>query len=356
MSSDFITADRTKQAGRTSVLAAEQLARQPIEYNTSMIGRIVTLVGPTAVGKTALAIAFAKLWERDARQSVEVVSADSRQVFRGLDVGTSKPTQAERAGVPHHLIDLVEPWDNFTLADFQDHAYATIDEILERGALPLVVGGTGLYVRAIVQGIQLSRVAPDADLRRELEEYAREAGADALHRRLVAVDPVAAGRIDSRNTRRVIRALEVTQLTGRAFSDGTRSEPRYTVRQIGLTLDREQLYQQIDERVDVQIAAGLLEETQSALDRGCPPTRPALSGFGYRQMVDVIAGRLALPEAIQRYKFETHRYARQQYSWFRLNDPAIAWLNAAEAPADDLGRLVHSFHLGGARPPVEAQA
>jgi tRNA dimethylallyltransferase len=320
------------------------------------MGGIVTLVGPTAVGKTAHAIAFAKHWESVAEQPVEIVSADSRQVYRGLDIGTAKPTPTERNGVTHHLIDLVDPEDDFTLADFQDRAHDTIDGVLSRGALPLVVGGTGLYVRAIVDGLQLPRVAPDADLRRDLEAYARQSGSDALHRRLVGVDPAAAARIDPRNVRRVIRAIEVTHLSGRPFSLGSRAQPRYAALQIGLTLEREQLYHRIDERVEAQVAAGLLEETQAALDRGCLPTRPALSGFGYRQMVDVIFGRLSLPDAVQRYKFETHRYVRQQYSWFRLADPAIKWYYATETSTDGLVRLVRYFQGRDVPPLVDATA
>ncbi len=304
---------------------------------------IVALVGPTAVGKTALAIDFAESWIRATGQRVEVVSADSRQVYRCLDIGTAKPTVGERRGVPHHLIDVVDPEDDFSLADFQDRAFAVIDEVLARGGLPLLVGGTGLYVRAIADGLQLPRVPPNRELRAELEEQARREGPPALHGRLAVLDPVAAGRIDPRNVRRVVRALEVTIASGRRFSDHSIGEPRYRVFRIGLTVEREELYRRIDARVDAQIAAGLLEETRSAIDRGCPTTRPALSGFGYRQMVDFLEGRLEFPEAVQRYKFETHRFARTQLTWFRLEDRSIEWLAAdSESPKQAL-RLVQSF-------------
>jgi tRNA dimethylallyltransferase len=304
---------------------------------------IITLVGPTAVGKTALAIAFAKRWEGDSGQPVEVVSADSRQVYRGLDIGTAKPTIVERRGVPHHLIDLVDPVDDFSVADYQDRAYETIDALLSRGALPLLVGGPGLYVRSIVDGIRLPRVAPNYELRSTLEDVARRDGIEALHRKLAAADPVAAARIDPRNVRRVVRALEVTITSGRPFSENAGGEPRYAILQIGLTMDRAWLYRRIDQRVDEQVAAGLLDETRAALDRGCPRTRPALSGFGYRQMIDVVEGKSSLSDAVQRYKFETHRFARQQYSWFRLDDPATSWLDAESASAERLARLVQSF-------------
>jgi tRNA dimethylallyltransferase len=286
-----------------------------------------------------LSIAFARLWRQVCGQAVEILSADSRQVYRGLDIGTAKPTVAERQGVAHHLIDLVEPTEDFTLADFQDRAYEAINQVLGRGALPLLVGGTGLYVRAVVDGVHLPRVAPDRGLREDLEKFAQTAGPEALHRRLHSVDPVAAHRIDPRNVRRVVRALEVTLITGRPFSDNLAGEPRYSVCQVGLTTERDELYRRIDVRVDDQVAAGLLDETHAAIERGCPPARPALTGFGYRQMVDVIEGRMSLPEAVQRYKFETHRFARQQYTWFRLDDSSIRWLRAEDASPECLAKI-----------------
>jgi tRNA dimethylallyltransferase len=302
-------------------------------------GPLVVLVGPTAVGKTALSIAFAQHWRHAHGQAVEILSADSRQVYRELDIGTAKPTVAERQGVPHHLIDLVEPTEDFTLANYQDRAYAAIDEILGRGALPMLVGGTGLYVRAVVDGVRLPRVAPDRGLRKDLEQFAQSAGPEALHRRLNSLDPVAADRIDPRNVRRVVRALEVTLITERPFSDNLAGEPRYSVCQVGLTTERGELYRRIDLRVDEQMAAGLLDETRAAIERGCPPDRPALTGFGYRQMVAVIEGRMSLPEAVQRYKFETHRFARQQYTWFRLDDSSIRWLLAEDAAPECLAKI-----------------
>jgi tRNA dimethylallyltransferase len=317
------------------------LTDSPFDNHTEARPRsLVALVGPTAIGKTALSIAFAQMWQCERDQPVEVISADSRQVYRGLDIGTAKPSVAERHGVPHHLIDLIDPSDDFTLADFQDRAYAAIDDVLDRGELPLLVGGTGLYDRAVVDGIQLPRVPPDRQLRAELESLSLIAGFEALHRQLAHVDPVAAGRIDPRNVRRVVRALEVTLVTGRPFSESAIRQPRYAVCKVGLTLERAQLYRRIDARVDTQVAAGLLEETRSALERGCAPTRPALAGFGYRQMVDVIEGRLSLTEAIQRYKYETHRFARQQYTWFRLDDPSIVWLTVANASPEGLAQVV----------------
>ncbi len=282
------------------------------------------------MGKSDLALRLAE------EVPAEIVSADSRQVYRGLDVGTAKPTVDEQRRVPHHLIDVVDPGDDFSLAEFQERAYLAIDAILERGRLPLLVGGTGLYVRAVVDGVQLPRVAPDPTLRAELEAYASDRGTDALHRRLATLDPLAASRIDARNLRRVVRAIEVVEKSGHRFSEYHEHHPRYDTLTFGVTRDREDLYRRIDQRVDRQIEDGLIEETRRLLDRGCPPSRPALAGLGYREMVAHLTEGLDLSVAIERIKFETHRFARQQYNWFRLNDPAIEWLDASSADPDGL--------------------
>ena len=299
---------------------------------------IVAIVGPTAVGKSDLAMHLAQVLP------IEIVSADSRQVYRGLDVGTAKPTRDEQQQVPHHLIDVVDPREDFSVAEFQDRAYMAIDGTLSRGKLPVLVGGTGLYVNAIVDGIRLPRVAPDPVLRRDLEQVAREQGADVLHRQLAAVDACAAERIDPRNVRRVIRALEVILKSGELFSSFREPAPRYHVLQIGLTADRATLYRRIDERVDRQIDEGLVEETRHVLARGCPPSRPALGGLGYREVVAYLEGRLALQDAIERIKFETHRFVRQQYTWFRLSDPAIHWIDVSTSARDEALRLLRA-HL-----------
>jgi len=281
---------------------------------------LICIVGPTAVGKSALALALAPLL------SAEIISADSRQVYRYLDVGTAKPTAEEQCAVQHHLIDVVDPEDDFSLAEFQDRAYLAIDDVLQRGRIPLLVGGTGLYVRAVADGLQLPRVAPDPELRKLLEAYAAEHGPEALHGRLTVVDPLAASRIDPRNVRRVIRALEVIEKSGQPFSLESVPRPRYDVLTLGVTTDRATLYRQIDARIDWQIQNGLIEETRTVLDRGCPTNRPAISGLGYREIVAFLEGRMDLPTAVERIKFETHRFSRQQYTWFRLEDPRIHWL------------------------------
>jgi tRNA dimethylallyltransferase len=322
----------------TTLGAVEPVAAPPVG------GKLVAIVGPTAVGKSALALALAEVARERLGIAAEIVSADSRQVYRGLDVGTAKPSLDEQRQVPHHLIDVVDPVDDFSLAEFQDRAYLAIDDIQRRNRLPLLVGGTGLYVRAVVEGAQLPRVPPDGELRRELEVFADRHGPAALQRRLAELDPVAAQRIDPRNRRRVIRAIEVTLKTGRPFSEGSVAQPRYDVLTIGLTAERAALYQRIDRRVDRQIASGLVDETRRALAAVSTPNRPAFQGFGYREIVQHRRGEIDLATAIERYKFATHRFVRQQYTWFRLTDPRINWLEAdQEASLARCGELVARF-------------
>jgi tRNA dimethylallyltransferase len=276
-------------------------------------------VGPTAVGKTALSLALGRRFDG------EVVSADSRLFYRGLDIGTAKPTAEEQAVVPHHLIDVCRPDETLTLGEYQRRAYAAIDAIQQRGRLPLLVGGTGQYVKAVVEGWGIPKVPPQPALRRRLESL----GGAELARWLQQLDPEAAARIDPRNVRRVVRALEVTLVSGRAISELQRKKPPpYDIVTIGLTCEREQLYRRIDERVDQMMAAGLLQEVRALWAAGYSRRLPALSGLGYRQLWAYLEGETTLPEAVDRIKFETHRFVRQQYTWFRLDDPAIHWFDA----------------------------
>lgn len=299
---------------------------------------LVAIVGPTAVGKSALAMALAP------RYRGEIISADSRQLYRHMDIGTAKPTPEERQAVPHHLVDFLEPDHEYTLADYQEDAYAAIAVVAARGGLPLLVGGTGLYVRVALGGFGIPRVAPHPAVRRELEAYAAARGADALHRRLAEVDPAAAARIDYRNVRRVVRALEVFEVTGQPISVQQAQAPRpWRVLTLGLTLDRADLYRRIDERVDWQIEHGLVEETERLVAKGFGCHLPALSSLGYRQVCMYLRGELTLVEAINLIKTRTHRFARQQYTWFRLDDPRIRWLRAEAAADVEASRLVGRF-------------
>jgi len=299
---------------------------------------LVVIVGPTGVGKTHLALRLAE------ELKAEVVSADSRQVYRGMDIGTDKPTAEERQRVPHHLIDIVEPNEDFTLAQYQDMAYAAIDDVLLRGRLPFLVGGTGQYVKAVVEGWSIPRVKPNEALRTKLYREAETRGEMALHARLRQVDPAAAGKIDPRNVRRVIRALEVYLETGQPISElQRRRPPPYQVLQIGLTMERATLYQRIDQRVDRMIERGLVEEVRGLVERGYGYELPAMSGLGYRQIGCYLRGEISLAEAICLIKRETRRFVRQQYTWFRLDDKRICWFQAQDDPYEPIKGVILQF-------------
>ncbi|MDW8146738.1 MAG: tRNA (adenosine(37)-N6)-dimethylallyltransferase MiaA [Roseiflexaceae bacterium] len=273
---------------------------------------LLAIVGPTAVGKTALSLHLARLFDG------EIVSANSRQVYRWMDIGTAKPTPAERAAVPHHLIDVVDPDEEFSLALYQDMATAAIADIAARGKSPLLVGGTGQYLAAVLQGWQLPRVAPRPDIRAALERQAAELGAEALYERLKEVDPVAAARILPGNVRRIIRALEVYEATGRPISEQRSVQPPpYRITTIWLTLPAPVLYARIDARVDAMMAAGLLDEVRGLLERGYHWNLPSMSGLGYREFRPYFEGRATLEEAVARLKYDTHAFARRQPAWFR---------------------------------------
>ena len=299
---------------------------------------LIAIVGPTAVGKSDLALGLA------VKLGGEIVSADSRQIYRYMDIGTAKPTEEERRLVPHHLVDIVDPDEEYTLADFQRDAYNAIDDILHRGKLPFLVGGTGLYAKAVIDGLVIPRIPPDPDFRREMEERARTEGAESLHKELLIIDPVAASKIDPRNVRRVIRALEVYHHTGRPISELQQAKPpSYDILITGLTCSREELYRRIDERVDWQIANGLVEETKRLVAMGYSYVLPSMSGLGYRQIGMYLRGDITLETAIQLIKTETHRFARQQYTWFRLDDPKIHWLLRETDYKERALELVRSF-------------
>ncbi len=286
---------------------------------------LIAILGPTASGKTALALSLA------ASFPIEVVSADSRQVYRGMDIGTAKPTGEERERVKHWLLDAVDPDDPFTLAQYQRLAYDAIEDIHDRGRLPLLVGGTGLYVRAVLEGLCIPEVPPNPDLRGELERQADAEGYLALHARLHELDPAAAEHIDARNVRRVIRALEVCYALGRPISAAqTAVPPPYRLLRIGISMPREQLYQRIDQRIDAMIEAGLVAEVQGLMARGYHLNLPSMSGLGYRQVGQYLRGEISLDESVALIRRDTRRFVRQQSNWFRADDPAIEWYEASD--------------------------
>jgi len=308
--------------------------------------RAVALVGPTAVGKTAVALRLAE------RFAIEVVSLDSRQMVRRLDAGTAKPTAAERARVVHHLVDIAEPDAPLSLADVQPLALSTIADILARGRLPLVVGGTGQYVRAVIEGWSIPRAAPDAALRARLGEIAEAAGPAALHEQLAAVDPAAAARIDPRNVRRVVRALEVHALTGRPISEvQARAGSRYRWLVLGLGRPREDLYARVDRRIDAMLAGGLEEEVRGLVSAGYGFDLPAMSSVGYREWRGCFAGDIDRDEVVRLIRHDTRRLVRQQATWFRADDRAIHWFDVTveDDAVERIAALVRRF-VGGEAP------
>ena len=282
---------------------------------------MLAVVGPTAVGKSALALRLAPL------VNGEIVGADSRQVYRYMDVGTAKPSAEERAQVVHHVLDVVEPDEEFSLALYLRRARAAIREIEARGRVPILVGGTGQYVRALLDGWNVPEVPPDATLREEMEARVERDGAEALHRELADIDPEAAARIDPRNPRRVVRRLEVLRSPHAATGPGEQQPLDAVV--VGLTLNRADLYGRIDARVDDMMSRGWLAEVEGLLARGYGAGLPSMSGHGYRELAAHLAGDWPLEEAVEETKRRVRRFPGQQYAWFRLDDERIRWFDAA---------------------------
>jgi tRNA dimethylallyltransferase len=287
---------------------------------------LLVVAGPTGVGKTAAVIALAR------RLPLEVISADSRQVYRGMDVATGKPTAAEQRAVAHHLVDVVDPDDRYHAARFRVDAEAAIAAVRSRGRLPVVVGGTGLYIRALLRGLDPAPPA-DPEFRRELAGVAAREGRAALHARLAAAEPVLARRLHPNDEVRVVRALERLRsgsAVGEAQVRWRQPEVPWHVTYVGLTLDRAALGHRLGARAAAMVRAGLLEEVRGLLDRGYAPALPALQGIGYRQFVQVALGRLHGGTALALMQQETVRYAKRQVTWF-AREPDIAWVDVAAA-------------------------
>lgn len=282
--------------------------------------RVLFIVGPTASGKTAASLELA------THAHIEIVNADSRQVYRGMSVGTGKPAPAELASVPHHLIDVAAPDERYNLARFLSEARAAITGIASRGATPVVVGGTGQYVWGLVEGWQAPAVPPNPQLRAELTEEAKRNGLGALHERLRAVDARAADAIDPRNVRRVVRALEVWHETGAPFSRQRRkSPPDFEPVVLGIAPERTVLRQRAADRVDTMLNGGWPEEVRELLNAGYGPELPSFSSVGYREVAAYVRGEMTLDETEERVKSATHRLVRRQATWFKATDERIAW-------------------------------
>lgn len=298
----------------------------------------MVIVGPTAVGKTEISIELAE------RLNGEIVSADSRLFYRGMDIGTAKPTRSDRQRVPHHLIDVANPEDVWSLAVFQKAARQAIEDIHRRQKLPFLVGGTGQYIQAVIEEWNIPPQGPDLRLRGAIEAWCREIGAEALHARLALIDPEAARIIDYRNIRRTVRALEVIFSTGRLFSaQRSKLASPYRVLQIGLTRPRPELYARIDARIEGMLASGFVDEVKLLLEQGCSPDSSALSAIGYVQIADYLSGKTSLDEAVMLIKRYTRQFVRRQANWFKENDPSIHWEPVDSGTVDRVEAQIRSF-------------
>ena len=299
---------------------------------------LILIVGPTAVGKTELAIQLA------ARLNSEIVSADSRLFYRGMDIGTAKPTREEQGRVPHHLIDIANPDGILSLAVFQQKAREAIADIHTRNKMPFLVGGTGQYIRAVTEGWNPPEVKPDERLRNELEKLKDENDIYWLHERLKGLDPLAAEKIDPRNYRRTIRALEVIMTTGRRFSEQRgQSKSPYHLITVGLTRPRAELYERVDQRIDAMFATGFLEEVKSLLAKGYSPSLPTMSAIGYRECVRVINGELNEEQAKVEIKRATRIFVRRQANWFKESDPNIKWFRVETGVVEEIESYIREL-------------
>jgi len=284
--------------------------------------RVIVVCGPTGVGKTRTAIHLAKQFNG------EIIGADSMQIYRQMDIGTAKPTTEERARVPHHMVDIVDPETPYDAARYAKDAGDLVRALHDRGVVPVVAGGTGLYIKALIYGLFDSR-PPEPDIRRNLEHLAEVKGADFLHQQLTVCDPQAAAGIHSNDRFRIIRALETYQATGRPISAHQQkhrfAQPRFTAFKIGLTMPRADLYARIDQRVDQMVAEGLLEEIRGLLAKGYDADLKSMQSIGYRHMVDHLQNGVDWPETLRLLKRDTRRYAKRQLTWFRA-DPDIEWI------------------------------
>lgn len=285
--------------------------------------RAWVILGPTAVGKTDVAIRLAERW------GGEIISADSSAVYRGLDIGSAKPTPDEQRRVRFHLIDVADPSEVFTAARFRELALQAIADIQARGKRVLIVGGTGLYLRVLLHGFSLAPSPADPEVRARWKAEVERVGAPALHARLQQIDPIAAARIHPNDAVRITRALEVYEMTGVPISQWQRrAEAELPAIKVGLTMPREQLYARIDQRVDKMIAQGMLQEVQTLLQNGYNPEQPALKGLGYRHLIGYLQGRFSWDEAVRLWKRDTRRYAKRQMTWFR-KEPGVHWVDAS---------------------------
>lgn len=293
--------------------------------------KVAFIVGPTGVGKTSLSLEIAEAL------NAEIISADSRYLYRGMDIGTAKPTQEELARVPHYLVDVADINENWSLAEFHQAAVTAMDRILDKGKMPLIVGGTGQYIRALIEGWEVPARPPEPALRETLTKWSEEIGGYELHRRLVMLDPEAALLIDHRNVRRTIRALEVIFHTGELFSKQRNRKPiGFVYKMAGLNRPRVELYKRIDERIEAMIASGFVDEVRYLLDQGYSLENPPMSAIGYKEMITFLNDDCTLEESVVGIKKRTRQFVRRQANWFKNSDNRIRWFDAGRTLGDDI--------------------
>jgi tRNA dimethylallyltransferase len=298
---------------------------------------LVMIVGSTAVGKSRIAIEVARLLNG------EIVSADSRLFYRGMDIGTAKPSNEERKQIKHHLIDIAEPDEIISLRVFLSKAQDSANKIINNNKLPILVGGTGQYIHAISEGWTIPPQKPDEKLRTILFDWANEIGIDGIHQKLVLLDPVAAEKIDPRNVRRTIRALEVILGTGKLFSNQrSKAGSKYDLKMIGLFLSREMLHKRIDNRINQMISDGLIEEVKNLLSKGYSPDLHSMSAIGYHEISDYLQNKITYEDAIMLMKRRTRQFVRRQANWFKFNDPNIHWFAVSERIVEEITEFVQS--------------
>ncbi len=287
--------------------------------------KLLVIIGPTAVGKTKLSIEMAKQFNG------EIISGDSMQIYRGMDIGTAKITPEEMEGIPHHLIDIKEPNENFSVAEFQSLVRAKIEEIAKMGKLPIIAGGTGLYIQSVIYDYQFSDVSGDEQFRQQLEQRAKEIGNEVLYKELSEVDPESAAQIHPNNVRRVIRALEIYHLTGKTMQEFQRTqEPdlMYDTALVGLTMERDMLYERINARVDLMMEQGLLDEVKSLYHQGLRDCQ-SIQAIGYKEIYEYLDGKVSLDDGVETLKQNSRRYAKRQLTWFR-NKMDVKWFDMTD--------------------------
>ncbi len=298
---------------------------------------LVVILGPTAVGKTEISIQLAE------KLDGEIISADSRLFYRGMDIGTAKPSVIERKRVPHHLIDVCNPDETWSLAVFQKAAKKAIRDVQDRGKLPFLVGGTGQYIRAVIEGWDIPNQQPDMKLRQALENWAVEIGSMEMHRRLAVIDPVAAARILPGNVRRTVRALEVIFRSGTRFDEQRLQKgSAYSLLLVGLKRPRTEIYARVDARIEEMVKYGFLEEVKGLLEKGYGPELPPMSAIGYREIVAVAQEKISMKEALTQMKSLTHQFVRRQANWFKETDPTIHWFDAEKDCIPAIAAMIKS--------------